>query len=133
MTNPAISNELARGEQLLWSGQPRQGIVLRASAALMIPFSFLWGGFAFFWEATVIADGAPFFFTLWGIPFVLVGLYITVGRFFYDSWRRGRTQYGVTSERILIVTGGNAPSTTVAIRPAAQRRAYLGIPYGNSD
>jgi hypothetical protein len=28
---------------------------------------------------------------LFGNPFVLVGLYITVGRFFFDAWRRGRT------------------------------------------
>jgi len=53
----------------------------------------------------VVTTQAPFFFKLWGIPFVLVGLYIVVGRFFVDARTRGRTFYGVTSERIIIISG----------------------------
>jgi hypothetical protein len=36
---------------------------------------------------------------------VLVGLYITVGRFFIDARERSRTVYAVTDERVLIVSG----------------------------
>lgn len=106
MTAPSLVHELAPGERLLWSGQPRQGVFLRSTDLLMIPFSFLWAGFAVFWEASAIHTGAPPFFLLWGIPFLIVGAYITVGRFFYDAWQRGRTAYGVTGERIIIATGG---------------------------
>ena len=105
--------EFERGERSVWIGAPRQGLVLRPTDAFMIPFSFLWAGFAVFWEASVLRTSAPGFFALWGIPFVLIGVYITIGRFFVDAWRRGRTSYALTSERIIIRTGASTKSLTV--------------------
>ena len=100
-----IEQQLDPGERLLWAGQPRSGIRFRPQDVFLIPFSILWCGFVIFWEVSVIRSNAPFFFMLWGIPFVCAGLFIVFGRFFFDSYNREHTAYGVTSERILIVSG----------------------------
>jgi len=100
-----IGSELSPNEKLLWSGQPLTGIRIVKQDAFMIPFSIMWGGFAIFWELGVIASKAPFFFMLWGIPFVLIGLYLIFGRFFVDAKQREKTFYGLTDERVIIVSG----------------------------
>jgi hypothetical protein len=103
----ALRELLEPGERLLWSGRPRLGLMLRASDAIAIPFSLFWCGFAIFWEWGVISiDRAPWFFKLWGIPFVAVGLYLVFGRFVVDAYQRGRTFYGITDQRAVILIEG---------------------------
>jgi hypothetical protein len=107
-----FSAYLLPGEQLVWYGEPQQGLMFASSDILFVPFSLLWGGFAIFWESSVLREHAPFFFKLWGIPFVLVGLYLIVGRFFADAWMRRQTAYALTAQRALIIRRGPWPKTT---------------------
>ena len=114
-SDQALQRELTKGEKLLWTGQPQGGLRLRPADALMIPFSLLWGGFAVFWEHSVIRNGAPFFFLLWGIPFLVMAGYIVVGRFFVDAWQRARTCYGLTDQRLLILRGVSREVKSLAL------------------
>jgi hypothetical protein len=106
-----IAQQLDAGESLLWSGQPRKGIVFRGSDIFMIPFSLMWGGFAIFFAASVLfhvrdgGGGPGFVGLLFAIPFVLIGLYMMFGRFIVEAIQRKHTCYGVTDHRVIIVTG----------------------------
>ena len=98
------------GERLVWSGQPKQGIMLTSRDALLVPFSLLWGGFALFWNVSVWKMDADWFFRLWGLPFLVAGLYLIFGRFLHDAWVRSRTDYAVTNKRAIIMRGPNVRS-----------------------
>jgi len=70
----------------------------------LIPFGVLWCAFAFWWEYTVIREGA-WLFAVFGAVLVAGGVYVLVGRFFVESYRRSRACYGVTNRRVIIVCG----------------------------
>jgi hypothetical protein len=107
-----ISKHLESGESLIWTGVPRQGLLLRPADAFMIPFSVLWCGFAILWETGALSMGGPPLFALFGAPFVLVGAYLVIGRFFADARLRARTFYGLTDRRVVIVSGLSSRTTS---------------------
>jgi hypothetical protein len=116
-----IERMLQPDEHLHWYGRPQQGLRFAPQDAFQIPFQPpVGGGFAIFWEAEVLLRGAPFFFAIWGIPFVGMGLYLIAGRFFVDRGRRASTYYGLTSQRALIVKAARRRSAT-SIDLAAQQ------------
>lgn len=97
---------LDQGEQVRWSGRPtRTPLVFRGRDAFLIPFSVIWGGFAVFWNVGVWSTGSRGF-SLFGLPFLLVGAYVTVGRFVHNWVRRYRTTYLLTDRRALIAGDG---------------------------
>jgi len=98
-----LREHLSKDEKLLWTGKPSDGIIFRGSDVFMIPFSLMWGGFAIFW--VVMAASASVFFAMFGIPFVVIGLYFIFGRFWVDAKQRESTIYGITENRIIIKSG----------------------------
>ena len=92
-----LTHYLNPGEELLWAGQPQTGIKFRKSDILFIPFSILWTAFfaALVWLLHVHTV----------FPFFIVGLYMMFGRFIVDARYRTRVHYGLTDNRIIILSG----------------------------
>jgi hypothetical protein len=109
---------LQPGEKILWTGRPDPSRLVSRTDAFLIPFSFMWGGFAIVWEGSVLLTSAPIFFWLWGIPFVVIGQYLIWGRFLYKRWDRRRTVYALTNQRALILRGGSIQSVFLNQLPA---------------
>lgn len=115
---------------MLWNGKPGGGIRFAAYDIFLVPFSFVWTGLAFCFEGAAImqaifgprgsfiSDNMPPGFILFGIPFCLVGLYITIGRFLIDAWSRGATLYAATDHRLLILKGRSSKSLPLNNLPA---------------
>lgn len=103
----ALTPDLRGDESFLWLGRPSRRVLFGWVDLFLIPFSLAWGGGAIAWESVIVwaaATGqAPIWAAFFGVPFVLVGLYMLVGRFVFDVRRRARTYYAVTNRRILIL------------------------------
>lgn len=122
-TQDVFRNELQAGESLLWSGQPDQNKWFAKEDIAAIPISLFVLGFALFWEWGALTplrmhvkmpqQGAPdaftyfpYIFPLFGVPFVLIGLYMVFGRILVRKWTRKKTFYAVTDKRIMVVNKG---------------------------
>jgi hypothetical protein len=109
-----VQGHLSAGEWIEWVGRPDPGKHFTRADVFLVPFSILWGGFAIAWEVGVIASGAPPFFVLWGIPFVAIGLYFMVGRFFARASRARHTIFAVTNRRVLVILRGRRGESVAA-------------------
>ncbi|MBE6795326.1 MAG: hypothetical protein E7533_01945 [Ruminococcaceae bacterium] len=96
-----INAELLPDEYVLWKGKPSDKHILSTSDIVFIPFSIIWCGFALFWETGVLFSDSPFFFKLFGIPFVCVGLYMLFGRFIHQKILLKETFYVLTNRRAI--------------------------------
>jgi len=105
LTSSELQPHLDSNEKLIWSGQPKRGIIFRSADIFVIPFSILWCGFAIFWLYSALNSGAPLYFALFGVPFVVIGLIFVFGRFLIDAKQREHTFYGITTDRIIIKSG----------------------------
>lgn len=127
METPALSHRivplLKKGETLEWVGQPRQGIRFRREDWIQIPLTLMFLGAVLYWESIALfytlADWArfphmqPFYllFSLYGMVFVVIGLYASIGRFLGDAYSRAHTTYGITNRRLVMYRDGFRPKT----------------------
>ena len=121
MDEALFTGRLMSGERILWTGRPAVGVLFTSRDFFMVPFSLFFLGFSIFWMAGATAAtsaasasgrGFDIFFPLFGVPFILAGLFFTMGRFAADAWLRGRTAYALTNRRILISRAGPFSSFT---------------------
>jgi hypothetical protein len=112
-----VCGMLHPGENLLWTGKPGKGHLLRKEDLYLIPFSLMWFGFAVIWEALAFINNAPLLFKLWGIPFVLAGLYFTAGRFVFRVLRNKKSRYALTGQRILVRIGKTCKTLDLSALP----------------
>lgn len=96
---PYLNND----EHLLWTGEPKKGVVFRKSDYVLIPFSLIWFTFSAFW--TIGVSQVSGWAGLFGLPFLLIGIYLLIGRFYVDMRQRANTFNGLTENRILIKIG----------------------------
>jgi hypothetical protein len=114
-------SELQSGESLYWTGvaDPRRSALMALPASLFgIPFA----GFALFWMTSAYHATSAMsrsssnsftrgfaVFPLFGLPFLLIGLGIILTPLWV--YLKGlSTVYAVTSQRVMIITGGSSRS-----------------------
>lgn len=107
-----FQQSLQPDEGILWVGRPNRWKLLSTEDIALIPFSILWFGFACFWvigvwtEPSHDPNAASRFAALFGLPFILIGLYMVIGRFIYKFWEKSHTYYALTNQRAIIIRTG---------------------------
>lgn len=103
-----IRAELDAGESVRWADQPVPTFFLITSIAPFL-FAIPWTAFAFFWicgasgfKIPDFSKGGFSFFPLFGIPFVLIGLYLLSAPL-RDYGRMRKMIYVVTNKRAIII------------------------------
>ncbi|MBL4808020.1 MAG: aspartate carbamoyltransferase catalytic subunit [Rhodobacteraceae bacterium] len=95
------------GEKVIWQGAPDAGLHFHARGIMQSLFGVVFFGFSIFWVTMALKGSGPdgglgAVFPLFGVPFVLVGFYLVIGHWFFDSYKRSRTRYALTDKRALI-------------------------------
>lgn len=112
----ALNRELGPGERVLWSAQPRGKRMLTAFGLWL--FAIPWTVFALFWEAMAflpwfagkeapdtVTWGFGVLFPLFGLPFILVGLWM-LWQPVSTVLAARRTVYALTSSRLIKLEHG---------------------------
>ena len=115
---------------------PGPGIRVRKSDILVIPFTFVWFFVvAYQFGRMLLADGQ---IPIGGALLILFGFYFAIGRFFVEEMQLGGTSYGVTNQRVIIITPGelvgrfkalelrSLPEVVLVEKPDGSGTVYFG-------
>ncbi len=109
MTTAGWEGLLDDDENIVWQGQPDGKFRLRGKNIVISVFGLFFLVFSLFWtvmaaSAGQMPVGMRLLFPLFGLPFVLVGLYLVVGIHWFDALGRRKTHYTLTNKRAFIAT-----------------------------
>jgi hypothetical protein len=90
------------GEIILWRGRPDPWVIFAPQDIVLVPFSLIWTGFFVFFARSQV-NGGSLFSAIYAIPFLVVGSYIVLLRFFVKWWARHRQRYAITNLRAVEV------------------------------
>ena len=97
---------LERDEKLIWQGAPATGLRFSTSGLGLSVFGFFFMSFSMVWVVMAFSmgggTGAEKLFPLFGVPFVLVGLWLVAGHWFFDAYKRKYARYALTNKRAII-------------------------------
>lgn len=98
-------------EDVVWCDKPAKKFVFTSADIFTTLFGAVWLSFSVFWVfsaymSTESTDGTFNIFPLFGIPFVVVGLYLLLFRHIVSFAKRKNMVYALTNKRALIVHTG---------------------------
>ncbi|MBQ3119008.1 MAG: hypothetical protein IJC10_04530 [Clostridia bacterium] len=103
MTNAQIKEKYFKNDTVLWEGSPNKVPVFSKADFLLVPFSLIFGGFLLGYailSAIAMLAGQGILFSLTGITFLILGIYLIFLRLWYRKKRISREVYFVTNKRV---------------------------------
>ncbi len=113
--NASVKDYILHDETLLWTGKPVKPIKLLPGEKFNIIFGIFWTAFAIFWMVLAFWTTKRFdeqdlwimkIFPFFGVPFLLVGIYLIFLSPLRIMSKRKNLEYALTNKRILIFNNG---------------------------
>ena len=101
-----FSNRLLPYEKILWSGKPVRGVVFTPWDIFLLPFIVVWIGSVAIVAVIALSSYDDPFTAFIAMMMVVVVATVMWGRYWWDAWLRGKTQYALTEHRLLICRVG---------------------------
>ncbi len=100
-----LSKHLDTDEKLYWVGQPKQGFIFKTVDWIFVTLGVFLCIFAVAWTMLLPDVDRFFFFYIFSLLILLIGLFNIFARFILDIRRRRNTIYGLTDSRVIIKSG----------------------------